>query len=48
MFRKPNEPNSEWEVAVAAVTRTQAHGREDLKPLEVKEKTSIMAVDKEN
>ena len=45
--RKPNDPNPEWGVVAAAVTRAQARERRNPKPLKVKEMTSKMAVDKE-
>ena len=46
--RKPNDPNPEWEVVAAAVTRAQARERGNPKPLKVKEMTSKMVVDKED
>ena len=45
--RKPNDPNPEWEVVAATVTRAQARKLGNRKPLKVKEATSKMAVDKE-
>ena len=45
--RKPNDPNPEWGVVAAAVTTAQARERGNPKPLNVKEVTSKMAVDKE-
>ena len=45
--RKPNDPNPEWGVVTAAVTRAQARNVENPKQLKVKEATSKMAVDKE-
>ena len=45
--RKPNDPNPEWGVVAAAVTRAQARECGNPKPLKVKEVTSKMVVDKE-
>ena len=45
--QKPNDPNPEWEAVAAAVTRAQARGRGNPKPLKVREVTSKMALDKE-
>ena len=45
--RKPNDPNQEWGLVAAAVTRAQAWDRGNPKPLKVKEVTSTMAVFKE-
>ena len=45
--RKPNDPNREWEVVAAAVTKTQARKCGNSEPLKVKEVTSKRAVDKE-
>ena len=44
--RKPNDPNPEWGVVAAAVTRAQAREHGNSKPLKVKEVTSKMAVDR--
>ena len=44
--RKPNDPNPEWGVVAAAVTRAQAREYGNSKPLKVKEVTSKMAVDR--
>ena len=45
--RKPNDPNSEWGIVAAALTRAQAQERENLNPLQVKKMTSKMAVNEE-
>ena len=45
--RKPNDPNPEWGVMAAAVTRSQARERGNPKPLKVKVVTSKMAVEQE-
>ena len=45
--RKPNDPNPEWGVVAAEVTKAQARERENPKPLKVNEMTSKMSVDKE-
>ena len=45
--RKPNDPNPDWRLVAAAVTRTQAREHGNLKPRKVKEVTSKMALDEE-
>ena len=45
--RKPNDPNPQSKVVVAAVTRAQARERGNPKPMKVKKMTSKIAVDKE-
>ena len=45
--RKLNDPDQEWSVVAAAVTRAQSRKRGDPRPLKVKKMTSRMTVDKE-
>ena len=45
--RRPNDPNPEWEVVAAAVTRTQARELGNPKSLKLMEMTSKMVVDKD-
>ena len=45
--RGPGDPNPEWGVVAAVVTRAQARESKEPKPLKVKDVTKEMAVDKE-
>ena len=46
--RKPDDPDPEWNMVAAVVTRGQARTSKDPKPLKVQDVTSKMAVSKED